>query len=442
MAQEEQGHQKRQFRNFKLDIQDMDEMEATELLTVDVHKHIKKLEELINEYTTNSEIIHELMEMLSDTTIDSALEVIDTDLRAFAKLQRQYNRLVKISESYNYSIQMKTNVYCLNDTEVLVGPAEQEDIKALRDYLVSVVPTLTLIACTDVKVIYNEVEKLSTDILKRSAQQLLSSRVSSSDTEKSKPTPSLASRPSTITLKFPSFHSNFLKWKDFLPLVASRLDKEPGLTNADKSCLLVEAMADDKARQHAEAAIAHTTTYKETVKILKRIYEDNRLLFCHHYNDLHQPDTFKDTVEDLDCLEDRLNTGVRGLESSISYFASQLLVAALERISPGLSRQWKQYSHELQDPFPVEKLLAFVERQRKSAPDSRLTSLKMEKQNRSKGQPTTRKSAFQLQESVKNSEAHKVKCQYCNEDQSIFMCSSFKALSLHEKLDKIRSKHL
>ena len=193
----------------------MVEMEANELLTVDVHKHIKKLEELINEYTANSEIIHELMEMLSDTTIDSALEVIDTDLRAFAKLQRQCNRLVKISEAYNYSIQMKTKVYHLKDTEALVGPAEQEDIKALRDYLVSVVPTLTLMVCTDVQVIYNEVEKLSTDILKRSTQQLLSSRVSSSDTEKSKPTPSPVSRPSTITLKLPSFYGNFLKWRDF-----------------------------------------------------------------------------------------------------------------------------------------------------------------------------------------------------------------------------------
>ena len=128
MAQEEQGRQKRQFRHFKRDIQDMVEMEANELLTVDVQKHIKKLEELINEYTANSEITHELMEMLSDTTIDSALEVIDTDLRAFSKLQRQCNRLVKISEAYNYSIQMKTKVYRLKDTEVLVGPAEQEDI--------------------------------------------------------------------------------------------------------------------------------------------------------------------------------------------------------------------------------------------------------------------------------------------------------------------------
>ena len=191
---------------------------------------------------------------------------------------------------------MKTKVYRLKDTDVLVGPAEQEDFKAMRDYLVSVVPTLTLIACTDVQVIYNEVEKLSTDILKRSAQQLLSSRVSSSDTEKSKPTPSPAFRPSTITLKLPSFHGNFLKWRDFWSLFASRLDKEPGLTNADKSCLLVEAMADDKARQRAEAAIAHTTTYEEAVKILKRHYEDNRLLFCRHYNELHQRDTFKDTV--------------------------------------------------------------------------------------------------------------------------------------------------
>ena len=80
----------------------------------------------------------------------------------------------------------------------------------------------------------------------------------------------------------------------------SRLDKEPRLTDANKSSLLVEAMADTKARQRAEAAIAHITAYNDTVIALKKHYDYNHLPFGHHYDELHQVDNFKDTVENLD----------------------------------------------------------------------------------------------------------------------------------------------
>ena len=100
----------------------------------------------------------------------------------------------------------------------------------------------------------------------RSAQQLLSIKTGSlepSDTAKADI--SIFSRPSTLTLKLPKFHGDLLKWKDFWALFSSRLEKEPGLTDADKLCLLVEAMADSKAQQRAEAAIAHNTCFESAV---------------------------------------------------------------------------------------------------------------------------------------------------------------------------------
>ena len=62
-------------------------------------------------------------------------------------------------------------------------------------------------------------------------------------------------------------------------------------------------MADSKAQQQAEAAIAHYTCFEGAVKALKVYYEDNHLLFKHHYDDMHKLDSFKYTVEDLDLLE-------------------------------------------------------------------------------------------------------------------------------------------
>ena len=253
---------------------------------------------------------------------------------------------------------MKASVIRLTETDILTGRARQTEVKTLSEYMNDIQPALVTLASTEIKELYEYIEKHYTDVMKRSDSQLLSS-----DPGKPKSASPSVVRPSTIALKLPSFHGDLLKWKDFWTLFTSRLDKEPGLTDADKSCLLVEAMADTKARQRAEAAIAHTTTYNDAVTALKKYYEDNRLLFGHHYDELHQVDNFKDTVEDLDRLETRINASVRGIEASNGYSVSQYTVAALERMmSPGLSRQWKQYTHELQDPPPIGQLLAFIER--------------------------------------------------------------------------------
>ena len=78
------------------------------------------------------------------------------------------------------------------------------------------------------------------------------------------------------------------------------MKKEPGLTDADKGCLLVEAMADSKARQRAEATLAHIDCFERALQALKKYYEDDRLLFTHHFDKLSQQDTIKESVKDLD----------------------------------------------------------------------------------------------------------------------------------------------
>ena len=163
-------------------------------------------------------------------------------------------------------------------------------------------------------------------------------------------------------------------------------------------------MADTKAQERAEVAIAHNASYNDAVMSLKIYYEDNHLLFRHHYDEMHKPDNFKDTVEDLDRLENHIQSAVRGLESSNGYSATQFLVAALEKmLPPGLARQWRQFNHNAVDPPPISQLLAFIHCQKKSAPDDRLTtSSKSDKQQKPQGQLPNRRTAFKLQESSKS----------------------------------------
>ena len=109
-----------------------------------------------------------------------------------------------------------------------------------------------------------------------------------------------------------------------LVIVHFKIGKDPELTDADKGCMLVEAMADTKARQRAEAALAHTSSYDEAMDSLRKHYEDNQLMFRYHYNELHQADSIKDSVKELDRLEHRLKSSIRGLEASHGFTASQV----------------------------------------------------------------------------------------------------------------------
>ena len=201
-------------------------------------------------------------------------------------------------------------------------------------------------------------------------------------------------------------------------------------------------MAEYKAQQRAEAAIAHNTCFERAVKALKVYYEDNRLLFKHHYDEVHKLDSFKDTVEDLDHLENRILSAIRGMESSNGYSAPQLLVAALEKmLTPRLARQWRQFTHDHNDPPPISQLLDFVHRQRKATPYDRLVaSTKPDKLQ--KFQQPSRRIDLNMQETSKISHSSRDKCQFCNEYHSVLYCTEFQKLSPAVRPEKVKAKKL
>ena len=163
---------------------------------------------------------------------------------------------------------MKVLVTHLQETETFIGPASQEEVKSLRDYLVRVEPTLIGLASTEIQDLYEHTQRFSVEVLNRNKHQIIPTKTEATGSVSSNTDALPRPKPSSITLKLPQFHSDLLKWKDFWALFSSRLEKEADLTNADKSRLLVEAMADTKAQQRAEVAIAHNASYDDAVKSL------------------------------------------------------------------------------------------------------------------------------------------------------------------------------
>ena len=212
-----------------------------------------------------------------------ALDTIDVDIREFNKLLRGFTCIENLKDTYSETASMKALVTRLQEAETLIGPASQEEVKSLRDYLVRVEPTLIGLACTEIQDLYEYTQRLSVQVLKRSEHQLLFTKTKATGSVSTKTDALPWPRLSSITLKLPQFHGDLLKWKDFWALFSSRLEKEHDLTDADKSCLLVQAMADTKAQQRAEVAIAHYASYSDAIKSLKIYYEDNRLLTTMKY---------------------------------------------------------------------------------------------------------------------------------------------------------------
>ena len=127
-------------------------------------------------------------------------------------------RLCTLRDAYSETVGMKVLAVGLSGTETLSGPAEQEDIKVLREYLVRIKPVVIRFNCSELRVMHEKVEKLTVDVRKRSAQQLLSIKTGSLvPADAAKADISILSKPSTLTLKLPKFHGT--QMEGFLGLV-------------------------------------------------------------------------------------------------------------------------------------------------------------------------------------------------------------------------------
>ena len=105
----------------------------------------------------------------------------------------------------------------LNTTDSLTEPAHQADVQALWKYVMGFSSDFLSLKNSDVQGLYDKVAALSANIFKWSEQQLLNS-TSSPASDDPKPSTTPVPRPSTLTLKLPTFHGSLLKWKDFWAL--------------------------------------------------------------------------------------------------------------------------------------------------------------------------------------------------------------------------------
>ena len=139
----------------------------------------------------------------------------------------------------------------------------------------------------------------------------------------------------------PTFDGTTIGWKSFWNLFSSKVERAPDLSDADKSCLLLNAFVNPESKSLAQGAIGSTKTFEEALIIIREHYENNRILFRHHYESFHQAERFSCKVEDIVKLKTEITTAARGMEEAKGFTAGNMMVeAAMDMIDKHLIHNW------------------------------------------------------------------------------------------------------
>ena len=240
----------------------------------------------------------------------------------------------------------------------------------------------------------------------------------------------------------PTFDGTTIRWKSFCNLFSSNIERELDLSDADKSCLLLNAFVNPESKSLAQGAIGCPKTFDEALVIIREHYENNRILFRHHYESFHQAEHFSCKVEDTVKFKTKITTAARGMEEAKDFTTGHMMVeAAMDMLEKHLMLIWMEFTHKLKDPPDLDTFLSFLDYLRTIIPLSRHTLAPPERPVRHK-QQTPKKAALKLQESYTSKGTHKISCILCNADHLLFACTDFKALSVQERWTNVKQHRL
>lgn len=247
-----------------------------------------------------------------------------------------------------------------------------------------------------------------------------------------------------LKVELPPFDGSILKWRNVSGLFKSVMAKNTHLSNEEKNCLLLKAMASPDAYAKAEAAIQSTSSHEEAFKRLGEHYELNKELHAHHLNEMLQADIIEPVRGDIERLIKRIEKHSNGMKMANGFTASQICAAYLEGIlCTSLRLQWRKNSAKFSDPPDLDTFSSFLKQQLTVTSSACVVSIKLEKNAAIKSKPqrspshshrTPPKAVFQTQRGRK--------CSFCQADHPLFACSSFKEKPPSQRQEYVKKERL
>ena len=219
-AQKLQSQHQRQLKRLKKCVASLVDYNLSQLCSADFRDSITLGDALLKDYTTNSDILQELMELADVTDIDDQTVDIEDDLEEIQRLHQELHRLLTLRQTYTEAVAVKSQTTYLLTANDVAQPPERKNIDALSSYLGRVAPLIKSLKSEELTAVYQELTDRAEVINKQRSDAVdatLKSDAATPSPHSSMPT----TRPSTIALKLPSFCGDLLKWKDFWSLFTS-----------------------------------------------------------------------------------------------------------------------------------------------------------------------------------------------------------------------------
>ena len=286
------------------------------------------------------------------------MNCVEDDLDELKSLQTKLHRLVTIRQTYIDSVVVKAKTKFLLTSRNLFGTVEKKQYDVLLLHVSQVGAVIDSLQSSELRALHEELEE-RTELIesKKIEASDVAAKAAFSNPDKTIVPVVPPSRTSTITMKLPTFDGKMINWRNFWSLFSSKLEHEPGLLDVDKSCLVVNSMEDEDAKERAQNAVGCSNSFLEAVQLLKSHYDNNRLLHRHYLDNLIQVQQFGSKGKDLDCLQIKLNSAVKGLKDSNGYTAGQIIVAIIVNMfDKYLMQGWREHIHDLVDPPDISHL--------------------------------------------------------------------------------------
>ena len=164
-------------------------------------------------------------------------------------------------------------------------------------------------------------------------------------------------------LEVPTFDGNLIHWKQFWDQFSTAVHNKPGLSNAEKTVYLQQAIRDGPARSVIEGLSHSGDNYEEAVSCLRSRYDRPRLIQRTHVQAIVDTPSPKDgSGKELRKLHDCLQQHIRALSTLGCDLPGTFLTSMIElKLDVDTLFEWQKHSQENTGVPPYEDLLDFID---------------------------------------------------------------------------------
>ena len=141
VAQKLQSRHQCQLKRLKKRVASLVDYNLSQLCSADFRDSITLGDALLKNYTTNSDILQELMELADVTDTDDQTVDTEDDLEEI-RLRQELHRLMTLRQAYTEAVAVKSQTTSLLTANDMAQPSQRKNIDALSSYLGRVAPLI------------------------------------------------------------------------------------------------------------------------------------------------------------------------------------------------------------------------------------------------------------------------------------------------------------